>query len=58
MGGKVVWFPTMSSPTHIAHHADGQASGFPTPTMKLMPEAVNSVFGEDTKLKLELATED
>jgi hypothetical protein len=54
MGGKVVWFPTMSSPAHIAHHADGTASGFPTATMKLMPEAVNSVFGEDGKLKPEV----
>jgi uncharacterized protein DUF6282 len=54
MGGKVVWFPTMSSPAHIAHHADGAASGFPTATMKLMPEAVNSVFGDDGKLKPEV----
>jgi hypothetical protein len=54
MGGKVVWFPTMSSPAHIAHDADGTASGFPTATMKLMPEAVNSVFGDDGKLKPEV----
>jgi hypothetical protein len=54
MGGRVVWFPTMSSPAHIAHHADGTASGFPTATMKLMPEAVNSVFGEDGALKPEV----
>jgi Family of unknown function (DUF6282) len=54
MGGRVVWFPTISSPAHIAHHADGTASGFPTATMKLMPEAVNSVFGEDGKLKPEV----
>jgi hypothetical protein len=44
----------MSSPAHIAHHADGATSGFPTPTMKLMPEAVNSVFGENGKLKPEV----
>ncbi|MBV8719853.1 MAG: hypothetical protein JO020_16545 [Chloroflexi bacterium] len=54
MGGKVVWFPTMSSPAHIAHHADGAASGFPTATMKLMPEAVNSVFDDAGKLKPEV----
>ncbi len=54
MGGKVVWFPTMSSRAHIAHHADGAASGFPTATMTLMPETVNSVFGEDGKLKPEV----
>jgi Family of unknown function (DUF6282) len=51
MGGKIVWFPTMSSPAHIAHHADGTVSGFPTATIKLMPEAPNSVFDEDGKLK-------
>ena len=54
MGGKVVWFPTMSSPAHIAHHADGSASGFPTATMKLMPEAVNSVFDDNGNLKPEV----
>jgi hypothetical protein len=51
MGGRIVWFPTMSSPAHIAHHADGSASGFPTATMKLMPEAENSVLDGDGKLK-------
>jgi hypothetical protein len=52
MGGKIVWFPTISSPAHINYHTHG--GGFPEPTMKLMPEAPNPVFGEDGKLKPEV----
>jgi hypothetical protein len=54
MGGKLVWFPTMSSPAHIDHHAHGAGSGFPTSELKLLPEVPNSVFGEDGKLKPEV----
>jgi hypothetical protein len=54
MGGKIVWFPTMSSPAHIEHQAHETASGFPTSTIKLMPEVPNSVFGEDGQLKPEV----
>src|SRR5947209_789558 len=53
MGGKIVWFPTISSPAHIQHHAHNQG-GFPTPTMKLMPEAPNPVFADNGKLKPEV----
>lgn len=49
MGGKIVWFPTISSPSHIEYHSHG--GSFPTATMHLMDEAPNSVFGEDGKLK-------
>ena len=52
MGGKIVWFPTISSPAHIEYHSHG--GGFPEPTMKLMPEAPNPVFGEDGQLKPEV----
>src|ERR687884_1339622 len=45
MGGKIVWFPTISSPAHIEYHSHG--GGFPEPTMKLMPEAPNPVLGDD-----------
>jgi hypothetical protein len=54
MGGKIVWFPTMSSPAHIKHHEHAVDSGFPTSTFALMPEAVNSVFDADGKLKPEV----
>jgi hypothetical protein len=49
MGGKIVWFPTISSPSHLEYHSHG--GSFPTATMHLMDEAPNSVFGEDGKLK-------
>ncbi|GAA1010074.1 hypothetical protein Aple_039610 [Acrocarpospora pleiomorpha] len=46
MGGRVVWFPTLSSAAHIEHHA-GHDTGFPTPTMALRPDKVISILGED-----------
>jgi Family of unknown function (DUF6282) len=52
MGGKIVWFPTISSPAHIHHMSEG--GSFPQATMHLRPEAPNSVFGEDGKLKPEV----
>jgi hypothetical protein len=52
MGGKIVWFPTISSPAHVEYHSHG--GGFPQPTMKLMPEAPNPVFGDDGQLKPEV----
>jgi len=52
MGGKVVWFPTISSPAHIEYHSHG--GSFPQATMQLMPEAPNPVLGEDGKLKPEV----
>jgi hypothetical protein len=52
MGGKIVWFPTISSPSHIEYHSHG--GNFPEPTMKLRPEAPNPVFGADGKLKPEV----
>jgi hypothetical protein len=54
MGGKIVWFPTMSSHSHIEHHSEASASGFPTSTLKLMPEEPITVLDEDGKLKPEV----
>jgi hypothetical protein len=54
MGGKVVWFPTMSSHPHIEHHAQATASGFPTSTLKLMPEDPITVLDGNGKLKPEV----
>ena len=52
MGGKVVWFPTISSPSHLEYHQHG--GSFPQATMQLRDEAPNPVFGEDGKLKPEV----
>ncbi|WP_062352119.1 DUF6282 family protein [Herbidospora yilanensis] len=47
MGGKCVWFPTISSSAHIDHHNSG--GGFPTPTIPLSVERVD-VRGPDGAL--------
>lgn len=50
MGGKVVWFPTVSSPAHIEFHAHGHESGFPTSAIQLREVEEISVL-TDGKLK-------
>jgi hypothetical protein len=54
MGGKIVWFPTMSSTAHIEHHEHAVHGGFPTSTLKLMPEAAITVLDGNGKLKPEV----
>ncbi len=44
MGGKVVWFPTMSSGAHIAYHEQNHDSPFPTSTVPVMAEREIDVF--------------
>ncbi|GAA0419704.1 hypothetical protein Acor_29530 [Acrocarpospora corrugata] len=46
MGGRVVWFPTLSSAAHIQHHA-AHDTGFPTPTVALRADTVITILGED-----------
>ncbi|WP_020501645.1 DUF6282 family protein [Sciscionella marina] len=51
MGGKVVWFPTMSSGRHIeCHHA---GDGFPTETVPLTCERID-IHGENGELRPEV----
>lgn len=38
MGGKIVWFPTISSPQHIRHHAEHPDLKFPKLAVRLLPE--------------------
>jgi len=54
MGGKVVWFPTMSSAAHIEYHEHHHDTGFPTATIALAPEAVIDVRDENGRLKPEV----
>ena len=54
MGGKIVWFPTMSSHPHIEVHSHPGASGFPTSALKLTPEEPISVLDEKGRLKPEV----
>ncbi|MEO3860315.1 DUF6282 family protein [Acrocarpospora sp. B8E8] len=46
MGGRVVWFPTLSSAAHIEHHA-GHDTGFPTPTVALRTDKVITILDAD-----------
>ncbi|MFD0745580.1 DUF6282 family protein [Phytohabitans flavus] len=45
MGGRVVWFPTLSSAAHVKHH-EGHDSGFPTSVVELRPQPPLSILGE------------
>nr|MDT0660719.1 DUF6282 family protein [Micromonospora sp. DSM 115978] len=45
MGGRMVWFPTLSSAAHVRHH-DGHDSGFPSPEVDLRPNEIISILDE------------
>lgn len=38
MGGRIVWFPTISSPQHIRHHAKHPDLKFPKLAVQILPE--------------------
>ncbi len=46
MGGRVVWFPTLSSTTHIEHHRHHD-TGFPTSTVQLRANTAITILGDD-----------
>jgi len=46
MGGRVVWFPTIASPKHIAHHAAHPQLKFPQLAVDLVPEEPVDVFAD------------
>jgi len=54
MGGRVVWFPTIASPQHIAHHKANPNLKFPKLAVKLEPEEPIDVFADDGGLKPEV----
>ena len=54
MGGRIVWFPTIGSPQHIAHHRAHPNLKFPKLAVQLQPEEPVDVFGEDGGLKPEV----
>ncbi|MEV6634782.1 DUF6282 family protein [Actinoplanes sp. NPDC051470] len=45
MGGRMVWFPTLSSAAHISHH-EHHDTGFPTPEVDLRPNEVISILDD------------
>jgi hypothetical protein len=54
MGGRIVWFPTIASPQHIAHHRAHPDLKFPKLAVKLEPETPIDVFDGDGQLKPEV----
>ena len=54
MGGRIVWFPTIASPQHIAHHRAHPDLKFPKLAVKLDPEEPVDVFDSDGQLKPEV----
>jgi hypothetical protein len=54
LGGRIVWFPTIASPQHIAHHRAHPGLKFPKLAVKLQPEEPVDVFGEDGALRPEV----
>jgi hypothetical protein len=46
MGGRMVWFPTLSSAAHVEHHQHHHDTGFPTPEVDLRPNEIISILDE------------
>jgi hypothetical protein len=46
MGGRVVWFPTLSAAAHVRHH-EHHDTGFPTPEVDLRPDEIISIIDEN-----------
>jgi uncharacterized protein DUF6282 len=53
LGGRVVWFPTISAPNHI-EHAKHTGLKFPTLAIPLIEDAPVDIFGEDGDLRPEV----
>jgi hypothetical protein len=54
MGGRIVWFPTIGSPQHIAHHRAHPDLKFPKLAVQLQPEEPVDVFDGTGQLRPEV----
>ncbi|GID30720.1 DUF6282 family protein [Paractinoplanes brasiliensis] len=45
MGGRMVWFPTLSSTAHVKHH-EHHDTGFPTPEVDLRPNEIITILDD------------
>ncbi|MGH9043843.1 MAG: DUF6282 family protein [Acidimicrobiales bacterium] len=52
LGGRIVWFPTISSTAHINEHQSGL--NFPTASVKLRDNTAISVTDDDGKIRTEV----
>ena len=46
MGGRMVWFPTLSSNAHVKHH-EHHDTGFPTSEVELRPNEIITILDEN-----------
>ncbi|MFF5289665.1 DUF6282 family protein [Paractinoplanes globisporus] len=53
MGGRMVWFPTLSSAAHVHHH-EHHDSGFPTPEVDLRPNEIISILDDSGAVRPEV----
>jgi hypothetical protein len=54
LGGRIVWFPTIGSPQHIAHHAAHPDLKFPKLAVHVREERPIDVLDEDGELRPEV----
>lgn len=54
MGGRIVWFPTIASPQHIAHHAAHPNLKFPKLAVRVRDERPVDVLDESGELRPEV----
>jgi hypothetical protein len=54
LGGRIVWFPTIASPQHIAHHAAHPDLKFPKLAVHVREERPVDVFDESGELRPEV----
>jgi hypothetical protein len=54
MGGRIVWFPTIGSPQHIAHHAAHPNLKFPKLAVHVRDERPIDVLDENGRLRPEV----
>ena len=54
LGGRIVWFPTIASPQHIAHHAAHPDLKFPKLAVHVRPERPVDVFDASGQLRPEV----
>jgi hypothetical protein len=54
LGGRIVWFPTIGSPQHIAHHAAHPDLKFPKLAVHVRDELPVDVFDESGRLRPEV----
>jgi hypothetical protein len=54
LGGRIVWFPTIGSPQHIAHHAAHPDLKFPKLAVHVREERPVDVFDENGELRPEV----